>query len=335
MKKIITGIIMLLLFMPAAVYAGDLSPEAVCTLTGSIDRTDNTVTLTWDSVEGCDGYAVYRRSSGDEEDVRICVTSDSSFSEKVGEAQKYIYSVALVSGENEGPKSQEVSIASAVIRPARPKSLKAEGRDWNRVKVSWGKVEGASGYRLYRYSTSKKKYVLIRTLKGTSYTDSGLYPDTKYRYKVRAYRSRNGRKSYSLLTSSASARTLTSVRGLQLMRPLRNMTVGSGYGWRGGAFHIGADYAKPLGTAVYAAASGYVYRSRSNYGGLGEGIVIHHSNGVVTWYGHMNSRCVSQGSYVRKGQKIGTVGHTGNAGSNHLHYEVWVGGSHYDPECFY
>ena len=110
----------------------------------------------------------------------------------------------------------------------------------------------------------------------------------------------------------------------------------SGYGNRGGAFHIGADYAAPKGTPVYAAASGTVTRSRSNYGGLGEGIVIKHAKGLVTWYGHLNSRSVRAGQKVKAGDKIGTVGSTGNAGStNHLHFEVWINGRTYNPQKFF
>ena len=130
--------------------------------------------------------------------------------------------------------------------------------------------------------------------------------------------------------------TLKSYRGISLVKPVKKATHVSGYGNRGGSFHIGADYAAPKGTPVYAAASGTVTKSKSNYGGLGEGIVIKHAKGLVTWYGHLNSRSVRAGQKVKAGDKIGTVGSTGNAGSvNHLHFEVWINGRTCDPQKFF
>lgn len=337
MKKIIAAVILLLVFIPACAYAQDENISAYG-LDGTIDKKTNTVTLSWNQNDECDGYTVYRRFGSEDEFICVCSLDGNgafTYTEVLPQARTCYYKVTSYSGDSEAEPSEAVKIVSALFKPGKPSGLKAAGTDWNKVKLTWKKAGGATGYKVYRYDSSSEKYKLIKTTKKTSYTDSGLYPDTKYRYKVRAYVKKNGKTAYSAYTSSKAAYTLTSVGGLQLIRPLKNMTMGSGYGYRGGGFHIGADYAKPRGTPVYAAASGYVYRSRSGYGGLGNGIVINHSNGVVTWYGHLNSRCVSQGSYVKKGQKIGTVGHTGNAGSNHLHYEVWVNGYHYNPECFY
>ncbi len=44
-------------------------------------------------------------------------------------------------------------------------------------------------------------------------------------------------------------------------------------------------------------------------------------------YGHMRSVATSAGKYVQQGELIGYVGSTGNSTGNHLHLEVWKGGS--------
>ena len=50
-------------------------------------------------------------------------------------------------------------------------------------------------------------------------------------------------------------------------------------------------------------------------------------NAYSTLYGHMRSVATSAGKYVKQGELIGYVGSTGNSTGNHLHLEVWKGGS--------
>ena len=67
-------------------------------------------------------------------------------------------------------------------------------------------------------------------------------------------------------------------------------------------------------------------------GGYGNYVVIYHGkmtdgNAYSTLYGHMRSVATSAGKYVNQGDLIGYVGSTGNSTGNHLHLEVWKGGS--------
>ena len=88
----------------------------------------------------------------------------------------------------------------------------------------------------------------------------------------------------------------------------------------------------PRGRPFYAAASGYVQVAGWSSGGYGNYVIIYHgkmSDGVAysTLYGHMRSVATSAGKYVKQGEIIGYVGSTGNSTGNHLHLEVWRGGS--------
>ena len=68
------------------------------------------------------------------------------------------------------------------------------------VKVSWKKVSGANGYEVYRKSGSSAKYSIVQTVTSgntLSYTNKKLIKNSKYYYKVRAYRIVNGEKIYS------------------------------------------------------------------------------------------------------------------------------------------
>ena len=96
--------------------------------------------------------------------------------------------------------------------------------------------------------------------------------------------------------------------------------------------HAGTDFAAPGGTPIYAAASGYVQVAGWSSGGYGNYVIIYHGkmsdgNQYSTLYGHMRSVATSAGKYVQQGEIIGYVGSTGNSTGNHLHLEVWKGGS--------
>ena len=140
-----------------------------------------------------------------------------------------------------------------------------------------------------------------------------------------------------LIAAAAAAQPQLSFTGF--ICPLKSYTrISSEYGWRKNPvsgvnkLHAGTDFAAPGGTPIYAAASGYVQVAGWSSGGYGNYVIIYHgkmSDGVAysTLYGHMRSVATSAGKYVKQGEVIGYVGSTGNSTGNHLHLEVWRGGS--------
>jgi murein DD-endopeptidase MepM/ murein hydrolase activator NlpD len=97
--------------------------------------------------------------------------------------------------------------------------------------------------------------------------------------------------------------------------------------------HMGTDYAAPTGTPIHAAGDGRV-SFEGTRGGYGNAVVLLHSNGVSTLYGHMSrfAKNVHMGSHVNQGDIIGYVGMTGLATGPHLHYEYLMNGVHMNPE---
>lgn len=113
--------------------------------------------------------------------------------------------------------------------------------------------------------------------------------------------------------------------------------VSSGFGYRsspfgGGSseFHNGLDFPAPLGTPVYATASGKVDQVGWN-SVFGLMVLIDHENGFYTLYGHLSEAKVTQGQTVQQGDFIGLVGSTGRSTGPHLHYTVYRYGSAVDP----
>ena len=96
--------------------------------------------------------------------------------------------------------------------------------------------------------------------------------------------------------------------------------------------HKGIDFAAATGTPIKAAGSGRI-ASRGRNGGYGNAVVIAHSGGITTLYGHMSrfAKGLKVGDRVQQGQVIGYVGMTGLASGPHVHYEYRVNGVHKNP----
>ena len=105
----------------------------------------------------------------------------------------------------------------------------------------------------------------------------------------------------------------------------------SHYGPRRRRFHYGLDLAQPTGEPIYAAFDGVVRISKRNrsYGNL---VIIHHANGLETYYAHMSKRHVQAGDYVKSGDIIGLCGNTGRSYGSHLHFEIRYMGNAMNPE---
>jgi murein DD-endopeptidase MepM/ murein hydrolase activator NlpD len=111
--------------------------------------------------------------------------------------------------------------------------------------------------------------------------------------------------------------------------------------FHGYAGHSGADFSCPSNSKVVAAESGTVIVSADltnadgTYRSYGRYIVIAHDkttasgDRVYTLYAHNNTRLVSVGERVTKGQLIAYSGSTGNSTGPHCHFEVRTPSSAY------
>ena len=94
--------------------------------------------------------------------------------------------------------------------------------------------------------------------------------------------------------------------------------------------HAGMDMAAPKGTPIYAAETGVVIVAQS-WSGYGNCVIIDHGGGLWTLYGHMSEILAKKGDTVKRGEKIGLVGSTGQSTGNHLHFEVRKNSEPVDP----
>ena len=112
--------------------------------------------------------------------------------------------------------------------------------------------------------------------------------------------------------------------------------VTSEFGWRthpifgGSKFHNGIDIGGDYGMEIHAARGGVVTHS-GWIDGYGNTVMIDHSDGLVTLYGHNQSVAVSVGQIVKQGQVIAYCGSTGNSTGPHCHFEVRKNGEPVSP----
>ncbi len=109
----------------------------------------------------------------------------------------------------------------------------------------------------------------------------------------------------------------------------------SNYGAKSnGLFNDGINIASKRGTPIGAAENGVVAYAGNEVKGMGNLIIIQHSDGWMTVYAHMDSMNVRRGARVKVGQQIGTVGETGKVDSPQLHFEIRKGTKAYNPSTY-
>ena len=121
---------------------------------------------------------------------------------------RYTVKVTFI-GNYEGSKS-----VYFYIKPGKTDSVKSASQTTSAVKLSWNAVPGAAGYKVYRYSPSKKAYVEAGTTTGTTLTVKSLNAGTKYTFRVVAYGKTSAGKvydsdSYALLKTATKTATPT------------------------------------------------------------------------------------------------------------------------------
>jgi murein DD-endopeptidase MepM/ murein hydrolase activator NlpD len=96
--------------------------------------------------------------------------------------------------------------------------------------------------------------------------------------------------------------------------------------------HTGVDFGAPTGTRVKATGDATVaFAGRK--GGYGNLVILRHQNGYETYYAHLSAFAsgIRPGRSVSQGQVIAYVGTTGASTGPHLHYEVRIAGTPYNP----
>lgn len=99
----------------------------------------------------------------------------------------------------------------------------------------------------------------------------------------------------------------------------------------GGLFNDGINISATLGTVVRVAENGVVAYAGNEVKGMGNLIIVQHSDGWMTVYAHLDSMSVRRGTRVNVGDVIGKIGKTGKVDKPQLHFEIRKGTKAYNP----
>lgn len=170
--------------------------------------TYNAVTVNWAKVNGANGYKIYRSTStnGNYKALKV-VSNTTTYTDKTTTCGKtYYYKVSAYRLSGKTKCYGNLSNAKAGRALPGKTSIKSSSECFQtKVTLKWTKVYGASGYEVYRSVSKNGKYSLVKNIaKGstTSWTNSGLKKGQYYYYKIRAYRTVDGKKLYGSYSGS-------------------------------------------------------------------------------------------------------------------------------------
>lgn len=163
-----------------AVTASDLGTPVVSSGIDSQGR----IMLTWEYIQGADGYEVYRSNSSTGTFTRLSSqTGNTFYNGSVNPGQVYYYKVRAIS--NSSSKYTESSTVAQIAKLAQPVVKTTTNNDGKPV-LSWSAVRGADRYEVYRAVSADGTYTNISSLTSTSYTDTAASVGSTYYYKVLA-----------------------------------------------------------------------------------------------------------------------------------------------------
>ena len=148
----------------------------------SLTNDTNGLKLMWGAVSGAN-YRVYRRGAGSTTWTYLGTTSSTTFTDKTAVSGKYWrYTVIAVSS---GYYSGFDTNGLFTMRLANPYSIKTS-LEMNCVNVTWAKINGATGYKVYRRGAGENSWRYLGATTTNYFKDTSVSNNTYYRYTVRA-----------------------------------------------------------------------------------------------------------------------------------------------------
>ncbi|MBA4686392.1 MAG: N-acetylmuramoyl-L-alanine amidase [Candidatus Galacturonibacter soehngenii] len=143
----------------------------------------NKIDLSWKKASGATKYVVYRSTKEGSGYKKVKTVTSNKYSDTVKTGVTYYYKIVSYTDKAKGGESAVIS--GIALSPA-PTNVKAVNNAYNSAKISWSKSKGAGNYAIYRSTSKKSGYTLIKTVSKskTSYTDKTVEAGTTYYYKV-------------------------------------------------------------------------------------------------------------------------------------------------------
>lgn len=154
----------------------------------------------------------------------------------------------------------------------------------------------------------------------------------EYAKQIAALNNNKNNNSNNNNNTNSSGGNYTGGGNGTLQKPVKTGSITATMYYSNGSYHGALDYGIPVGTPIYAAATGVVIKTANLTSSYGTYVVLQHANGLQTWYAHgtSGSILVSPGQTVSRGQQIMSSGNSGHSFGPHLHFEVRVAPYNYN-----
>ena len=168
----------------------------------------NQLTLTWSPVDGATGYEILRSTTATGTTVIVAsVEGNTTFVDSgLTFNATYFYKLRPYTTVNDikvyGNLTAVVSAKTTLETVLNPS---ARSLAYNANTLSWSPVDGASGYEVWRSTGTSTYYTLVRTQTTVGFVNTSLYTNTRYNYKIRAYRLVGSTKVYGAFSSIVSS----------------------------------------------------------------------------------------------------------------------------------
>ena len=172
-------------------YAESKVVSRTCDLPCPVVSATNTAStgypkLTWEAVEGAKEYKVYRATSKSGDYSLTKTTTSTSYTNSTAKVGKTYYYKVMAVAENSAANSAYSAVKSRTCDLPRPVVTASNVTSTGYPKLTWGAVEGAKEYKVYRATSEDGAYSLTKTTASTSYTNTSAKPGNVYYYKVMA-----------------------------------------------------------------------------------------------------------------------------------------------------
>ncbi|MCI9063266.1 MAG: hypothetical protein HFJ17_01490 [Clostridia bacterium] len=158
-----------------------------------ISQNDTSINLSWDKVTRATGYRVYIYNAGTNKYDYYGQTNTNSVTiANLVPAQEYKIKIRAYKESNKVKYyGSYAPVVTTITKPSKLQGFKVSDSDASSVKLSWQKIQGATGYKVYMYSSLTNKYDYYGKTSSSSITISNLDSKVQYKFKVRGYKTFN------------------------------------------------------------------------------------------------------------------------------------------------
>lgn len=180
-------------------------------LKASVKNASKYVYLSWEKIEGADGYEIYEVKGKKAVKIKDLGGNATTYSKKYQYATTYSFKIRAYQIKKDGSRNygSDSNVAIVTVGPDKVKGLSVCYKNSSKVTLTWKKTKGASGYVIYRSTKKNGKYVKVKDIKKGKTTSCTLkHPLGKtYYYKVKAYIRKAPQTVYGGLCAAEQGKT--------------------------------------------------------------------------------------------------------------------------------